>query len=152
LIELGPAHTVGDAIAYLPDADAVFTGDILFIEATPMMWAGPVSNWLAACDRIIELGARTIVPGHGPVTDESGVRDVQRYLTYIHDEARQRFDEGMDDDAAANDIDIGEFRDWGDPERIAANVANLYREFDPSLAPLSPPELFVKMARWRARH
>ena len=152
LIELGPAHTVGDAIAYVPDADAVFTGDILFIEGTPMMWAGPVSNWIKACAAIIDLGARTIVPGHGPVTDHAGVRDVQRYLTYIESEAKQRFDAGMDEDAAADDIDISDFREWGDPERIAANVANLYREFDPNLAALSPPELFVKMARWSARH
>jgi cyclase len=152
LIELGPAHTEGDAIAHVPDAQTVFTGDILFIEGTPIMWAGPIANWIAACDRIIELDARTIVPGHGPVTDASGVRDVQRYLTYIRTEAKQRFDAGMDDDAAADDIDITDFRDWGDPERIAANVANLYREFDPGLPALSPPELFVKMARWSARH
>ena len=94
LIELGPAHTLGDTIAHVPDAGVVFTGDLLFIDGTPIMWDGPVANWLAACDRIIELGARVIVPGHGPVTDESGVRDVQRYLTYIRDEARQRFDAG----------------------------------------------------------
>jgi cyclase len=155
LIELGPAHTDGDAIAYVPDANAVFTGDILFIEGTPIMWAGgagQLSNWLAACDRIIELGARTIVPGHGPVTDNAGVRDVQRYLSYVRDQARARFGAGMDADAAADDIDVADFRDWGDPERIAANVATMYREFDPSLPPLSPPELFVKMAQWSARH
>lgn len=152
LIELGPAHTAGDAIAYLPDAQAVFTGDILFIEGTPMMWAGPIANWITACERIIDLNAKTIVPGHGPVTDASGVRDVQRYLNFVETEARQRFDAGMDDEAAADDIDITDFRDWGDPERIAANVANLYREFDPELPKLSPPELFVKMARWSARH
>jgi cyclase len=152
LIELGPAHTNGDAIAYVPDVDAVFTGDILFIEGTPLMWAGPITNWISACDRILELDARTIIPGHGPVTDASGVRDVQRYLRYIEAEARQRFDAGIDEEAAADDIDLADFRDWGDSERIAANVANLYREFDPSLPPLSPPELFVKMARWSARH
>jgi glyoxylase-like metal-dependent hydrolase (beta-lactamase superfamily II) len=152
LLELGPAHTSGDSIAYVPDAHTVFTGDLLFIEGTPMMWAGPVSNWLLACDRIIALHAQTIVPGHGPVTDASGVHDVKRYLTYVRDEARQRFDAGMDDEAAADDIDIADFRDWGDPERLAANVANLYREFDPALPHLTPPELFVRMARWSARH
>lgn len=152
LIELGPAHTEGDAIAYVPDANVVFTGDILFIEGTPVMWAGPTSNWLAACDRIIELDARTIVPGHGPVTDNAGVRDVQRYLSYVRDEARARFDAGMDADAAADDIDLADFRDWGDAERIAVNVATMYREFDPTRPPLSPPELFVKMAQWSARH
>jgi glyoxylase-like metal-dependent hydrolase (beta-lactamase superfamily II) len=152
LIELGPAHTHGDAIAHVPDAAVVFTGDILFIEGTPIMWAGPVANWLRACDEIIKLGARVIVPGHGPVTDESGVRDVQRYLTYVRDEANQRFEAGMNEAAAADDIDLGDFRDWGDPERIAVNVATIYRELDPSLPPLTHPELFVRMAQWSARH
>jgi len=152
LIQLGPAHTRGDAIAHVPDASVVFTGDILFIEGTPIMWAGPVANWLAACDRIIELGARVIIPGHGPVTDESGVRDVQRYLRYVRDEAKARFEAGMDETAAADDIDISDFRDWGDPERIATNVATIYRELDPSLPLLTPPELFVRMAQWCARH
>jgi len=152
LIELGPAHTRGDAIAHVPDASVVFTGDILFIEGTPIMWAGPVSSWLTACDRIIELDARTIVPGHGPVTDESGVRDMQRYLTYVRDEATQRFEAGMDETAAADDIDISDFRDWSDPERIAVNVATIYRELDSSLPAITPPELFVKMAQWSARH
>ena len=152
LIELGPAHTAGDTIVWVPDSRTVFTGDILFIEGTPIMWAGPVSNWLSACERILELDARTIVPGHGPVTDHAGVRDVQRYLGHVRDEARKRFDAGMSAEAAADDIDISEFRDWGDPERIAVNVAVLYREFDPSLPDIPPPELFVGMARWAARH
>jgi glyoxylase-like metal-dependent hydrolase (beta-lactamase superfamily II) len=152
LIELGPAHTLGDTIAHVPDAGVVFSGDLLFIEGTPIVWDGPVANWLAACDRIIELGARTIVPGHGPVTDDSGVRDVQRYLTYVRDEARQRFADGMDETVAADDIDLTDFRDWGDPERIAVNVATIYRELDPSLPTLTRPELFVRMAQWSARH
>lgn len=152
LIELGPAHTAGDAIAWVPDCGVVFTGDILFIEGTPIMWEGPVANWLTACDRILELQARTVVPGHGPVTDSSGVRDVQRYLSYVRDEARARFDAGMSDEQAADDIDISDFRDWGDPERIAVNVATLYRDFDTSLPDVPIPELFVRMARWSARH
>ncbi len=152
LIELGPAHTAGDTIVWVPDARTVFTGDILFIEGTPIMWAGPASNWIAACDRILELDARTIVPGHGPVTDHGGVRDVQRYLAYVRDEARKRFDAGLDAEAAADDIDISDFRDWGDPERIAVNTAVLYREFDPTLPEVTPPELFMRMARWAARH
>jgi cyclase len=152
LLELGPAHTRGDAIAFVPDAGVVFTGDILFIEGTPIMWEGPVSHWLQACDRILELDASTIVPGHGPVTDASGVRDVANYLRFVRDEARARFDAGMSAAAAADDIDVSDFRDWGDPERIAVNVSTLYREFDPSLPEVPVPELFVRMARWSARH
>lgn len=152
LIELGPAHTPGDTIAHVPDAAVVFTGDLLFIEGTPIMWAGPVSNWLKACDRIIALEARLLVPGHGPVTDNSGVRDVQRYLRYVYEESRERFEAGMDAEAAAQDIDIGDFRDWGDPERIAVNVATVYHELDPRQPPVGPPELFARMGRWLSNH
>ena len=95
LIELGPAHTPGDAIAHVPDAGVVFTGDLLFIEGTPIIWAGPVSSWLGACERILELDARILVPGHGPVTDSSGIRDVQRYLRFVHEEARKRFESAL---------------------------------------------------------
>ena len=123
LVEVGPAHTDGDAIVHVPDAGVVFTGDILFVEGTPIVWAGPFSNWLGACDRLLELDAPTLVPGHGPVTDASGVRDVKRYLTYVRDEARARFDAGMDAEQAADDIDLSDFAGWGDPERIAVNVA-----------------------------
>jgi cyclase len=151
-VEVGPAHTDGDAIVHVPDAGVVFTGDILFIEGTPIVWAGPFANWLRACDRVLALDARVLVPGHGPVTDASGVHEVKRYLTYVRDEARARFDAGMDAAQAADDIDLGDFAGWGDPERIAVNVATVYRELDPSLPEPSRPELFQRMARWAARH
>ncbi len=150
-IELGPAHTAGDTIVHIPDAATVFTGDLLFIDGTPMVWAN-LGNWIAACDRIVELGATVLVPGHGPVTDASGVADVRRYLGYVREAAAERFAAGMDPAAAADDIDISDFAGWSDPERLAANVIAAYRELDPSLATPTPPELFVAMARWRAAH
>lgn len=151
LVDLGPAHTGGDTIVFVPDASTVFTGDLLFIDGTPIVWAD-LSNWIAACDRILELGAEVLVPGHGPVTDSSGVRDVQRYLRYVREQARLRFDAGIDAAAAAADIPLDEFADWIDPERIAANVVAAYREFDPSLPEVTRPELLMRMAAWLARH
>ncbi len=152
LVEVGPAHTQGDAIAYVPDAGAVFTGDILFARSTPVMWAGPVSSWLAAADRILALEPRVIVPGHGPLADPQIVRDLQEYLRFVQREARLRFEAGLDAVQAADDIDLGPYADWGDRERIAVNVDMVYRELDPSRAPTPVPELFVRMAQWKARH
>jgi glyoxylase-like metal-dependent hydrolase (beta-lactamase superfamily II) len=151
LVELGPAHTGGDTVVHVPDSSTVFTGDLLFIDGTPIVWAN-LSNWIAACDRILELDAAVLVPGHGPVTDASRVRDVQRYLRFVREQARIRFDAGLDADAAADDIDISEYAGWSDPERIAVNVVAAYREFDPSLPAPAPAELFVRMAGWLARH
>src|SRR5439155_11681230 len=66
LMEVGPAHTRGDTLVHVPSAGVLFSGDILFAGSHPIAWAGPVSNWIAACDRIIALGPEVIVPGHGP--------------------------------------------------------------------------------------
>ncbi|MGH0036300.1 MAG: MBL fold metallo-hydrolase [Myxococcota bacterium] len=129
LVEVGPAHTRGDVLAFVPSDRTVFTGDILFVDGTPIIWAGPIANWIAACDRIVAMDVETIVPGHGPVTDRRGVLAVKRYLEFVRDEARKRFDAEMPVFEAAADIALGEFAAWGDRERIAVNVVALYREF-----------------------
>ena len=67
LLNLGPAHTGGDAIAWVPGSKTLFAGDLLFNGGTPIVWAGPVEGWIRACDAMEELGAETVVPGHGPV-------------------------------------------------------------------------------------
>jgi glyoxylase-like metal-dependent hydrolase (beta-lactamase superfamily II) len=148
---MGPAHTTGDVLVWLPAERTVFTGDLLFIDGTPVMWAGPADNWIAACDRILALGPENIVPGHGPMTDAAGVRRVQQYLRYIDGEARSRFAAGMPVDAAALDIALGEYRQWLDPERIAVNVDTLYRGYRGDDSPPDVVRLFGLMAKTR-RH
>ena len=147
LIEVGPAHTAGDVLVHVRQAKAVFTGDILFIEGTPIMWAGPVSNWIAACDRIIAMDVDVIVPGHGPLTDKAGVREVADYLAYINAEARARFDAGLSAEDAARDIGLGRYASWKDAERIAVNVDTLYREFSGEPAPPNVTKLFGLMGQ-----
>ena len=100
----------------------VFTGDILFVDGTPIMWVGPVQNWIDACRRIEEMDVETVVPGHGPITDKRGAAAVRGYLEYIRAEARKRYDAGMDAFEAAKDIALRDYASWGDAERIAVNA------------------------------
>ena len=129
LIEVGPAHTNGDILIYNPKDRVVFTGDILFIEGHPILWAGPVRNWINACDRILSMEVDFVIPGHGPVTDKRGVTAVKEYLTYIDNESRKCFEAGMSAIEAAKEINLDLFSSWGDKERIAVNVNSLYREY-----------------------
>ena len=87
LVEVGPAHTAGDTLVVVPDAGVVYTGDILFVGGTPIVWAGPLSNWVAACDLMLAMDVDTVVPGHGRVTDKSGVVAVRDYLVFVEAEA-----------------------------------------------------------------
>jgi glyoxylase-like metal-dependent hydrolase (beta-lactamase superfamily II) len=152
LIEVGPAHTGGDALVYVPADRVLFTGDILFVDGTPVMWAGPVGNWIAACESIEAMDAETIVPGHGPLTDKQGVARVRGYLTYIRDEAKRRFESGLGAFEAARSIALDDYGAWGDSERIAVNVATLYREFGSTDTPSDPATLFGWMAQlWKDR-
>ncbi len=129
LIEVGPAHTGGDVLVFVPDDRTLFTGDILFIDGTPLAWAGPISNWIAACRRIEAMDVETIVPGHGPITDKRGATQIADYFEFVTAEARQRYDAGLTALDAARDIDLGVYADWGESERIAVNVDCLYKEF-----------------------
>jgi len=148
LHEVGPAHTKGDVLVHLPAERVVWSGDILFVEGTPIVWAGPVRNWQAACDRILAMDAALIVPGHGPITDRRGVVAVKAYLDFVEREARARFDAGLDAWSAARDIELGEFADWRDAERLAVNVDSLYREWGGAGAK-NVLELFERMAQLR---
>ena len=150
LIEVGPAHTGGDTLIHLPETKTCYTGDILFVTGTPIVWAGPFANWLAACDLLLSMDLDAIVPGHGPLTDRSGPETVRAYLGYVHSQARARFDGGMTPQEAMFDIELGEYADLGDRERLAVNVFSAWREFDPAF---NAPDVLVQfglMAKMKA--
>jgi cyclase len=148
LLELGPAHTRGDIVVYVPADRIVFTGDILFVGGHPVIWAGPVNNWIRACETILAWDVETVVPGHGPITDKTGVRALKQYLEYVRDESRTRFDAGIGYEEAARDITLDAFSNWTDPERIVVNVYACYREFSGEVDRLPVPVLFASMARY----
>jgi glyoxylase-like metal-dependent hydrolase (beta-lactamase superfamily II) len=147
LHEVGPAHTAGDVIAHVPSCRAVFTGDIVFVDTHPIMWAGPIRHWIDACQRIVDLDVDVIVPGHGPLTDKDGVRALMRYLAYVEAEAKRRYEAGMPVFEAAADIALTDWSSWGDAERIVVNVATVYRELSGDTSPPDMPALFGMMAK-----
>jgi len=149
LTMVGPAHTRGDVLVHLPADRTVFTGDILFIGGHPVSWDGPISNWIAACEKILAWDVDVIVPGHGPVTDKAGVRAVKHYFEYLTVEARKRYDAGMSEAEAGLDISLDGFRDWIDGERVIVNVATLYREFSGNPRKPNVLEFHARMARLR---
>jgi len=151
LIEVGPAHTDGDVIVHVPDSSTVYTGDILFIGGTPIVWAGPLENWVAACDLMLAMNVERVVPGHGPLTDQSGIAAVRDYLMFVDGEATDRHDAGVDAFDAAREIgrliEADErFAGLGEFGRIAVNVDTVYRSLDPEHRSPDVVEQFRRMA------
>lgn len=85
LHHLGPAHTPGDTIVWIPGERVVFTGDVVYIER--MLGVASYSNsrnWVDAFDAITALQPKVLVPGHGPSTDLArATADTQDYLKFL---------------------------------------------------------------------
>jgi glyoxylase-like metal-dependent hydrolase (beta-lactamase superfamily II) len=152
LIDLGPAHTAADVVVHVPDAGVLFGGDLLFIGCTPIVWAGPIANWIAACDAMIALDAPTVVPGHGPITDPDGIRAVRGYLEHVSEQTEVAYRQGLSFAEAADTLDLGEYADWLDAERLVVNVYQRYRELDPSIPEFPVIGLLTMQAEWHAKH
>jgi cyclase len=152
LVYVGPAHTAGDVIVHLPAERVVFTGDILFRLCTPIGWEGTFANWSAALDRVAALAPAVVVPGHGPLTDPSGVREMRAYLDYVRAEATRAFASGLSALEAAKRIDLGPYAGWTEPERLVFNVERAYRECrgEPYDAPIDVTGIFRSMFELRA--
>ena len=151
LIELGPAHTRGDGVVYVPSARTLYTGDLLFIGGTPIIWAGPLENWVAACDAMAALDVEYVVPGHGPVTDKAGIAAVKHYLEYVDEQARQLYAQGVPPEEAARRINLSQFASWNEGGRIIQNVLAVYYELDPTLSRWGRREIFEQIAELEAR-
>ncbi len=128
LIFMGPAHTTNDIVAWLPERKLLFAGDLIFNQGTPFVAMGSVSGSLLALKRLRELGAETIIPGHGSVCGPEVMDDIEVYLTFIQTTARDAFEAGLDPLQASRQADLGRFAGWHDSERIAGNLHRAYSE------------------------
>ena len=129
VIYVGPAHTEGDLIVYVPDDGVVFAGDVFFHRCTPIGWEGSTEQWIAALERIEALRPETVVPGHGPVCGLGGVVEMKEYLQYVRRESRSNYLAGRSALEAARRIELGPYAVWNEPFRLVANVHRCYREF-----------------------
>jgi glyoxylase-like metal-dependent hydrolase (beta-lactamase superfamily II) len=139
LLNLGPAHTAADSVMHVPDAGVLFGGNPLFIGCTPIVWAGPIANWVSACDAMIALDAPTVVPGHGPVTDPDGIRAVREHLAHVADEAEEAeeaeeaYRKGVSWIQAADTIDLGEYATWLAPNGSSSTSISVTANSTPKL-------------------
>ena len=146
VIELGPAHTEGDSVVWVPGDRVLYAGDLLFIGGTPISWAGPISNWITACDRMLALEPAVVVPGHGPVIPAERINEVRDYLAFVEEEAKTRHEKGMSAEDAMRDIALGRFDSLDEKGRIAQNVLAVYYELDPELERVDTREVFRRIA------
>ncbi|HEY7049270.1 MAG TPA: MBL fold metallo-hydrolase [Jatrophihabitantaceae bacterium] len=94
LRHLGRGHTAGDIVAEVPDAEVVFTGDLIR-EGGPLWFedAYPL-DWPATLQALERVAHGAVVPGHGVVVDRDFVAGQRELLTDVAATARAAYEAG----------------------------------------------------------
>jgi cyclase len=124
-----PAHTTNDIVVWIPEHSVLFAGDLLFNGGTPFLLSGSVLGAIEVLERFVKpLGARTIVPGHGPVAGPEVIDQVLGYLYFVKDAAERGRAAGLTPFDAARGTDLGRYAQWSDAERIVGNLHRAYAD------------------------
>jgi glyoxylase-like metal-dependent hydrolase (beta-lactamase superfamily II) len=117
LIRMGPAHTSGDAVAFLPKEKILVTGD-LFVNGNP--WGNNVADpdvdfdgWLKVLDTLANWDVKTVVPGHGELGTTESLRQQRAYLADMLQQVRQGVKEGKSKEELVKEIDLSKHPVYG---------------------------------------
>ena len=96
ILYLGPAHSPGDVVVWLPEDKLVIAGDMAFHQRLlPVFEDTDTAGWVDTWPIFEALGATTVIPGHGVATSMAEVRRwTLDYLTYMREEVGQILDDG----------------------------------------------------------
>ena len=96
-----------------------------------MKTGGSVKGYIQALDTILTSVPpnAVVVPGHGEVTDLSGVRAFRRYLVDLQEAAAKARADGRTRDAFVTSIELPAYREFdGYPRRLRDNAGAAYDE------------------------
>jgi cyclase len=120
-----PAHTAGDLVVWLPETGVLFTGDLLFHGVTPLALHGSLTGWLRVLDWLTGFKAARMVPGHGPIIDDSralvATRDYFEWLLHVAEARNPNF-------TTLERQACDRWPTWLEPERHAVNLRVAHAE------------------------
>ena len=89
IMHIGRGHTAGDVVAFVPDADVVFSGDLVEYHSACYCGDAHFTDWPATLDRLAEFSAKALVPGRGaalktPKQVADGIALTEDFLTTLY--------------------------------------------------------------------
>lgn len=142
---LGPAHTRGDVVVYLPDDGILAAGDLVE-DAFPYFGDAFPSGWAAVLGKLQGLGAGVVLPSHGPVLRDGELLDTEaRLMRELVARVRAAAAVGKSLEATQDSVTLPSFASFfteGDPDRLPGYRASVrdaveraYREIRGDVAP-----------------
>jgi cyclase len=132
LTRVGPGHTIGDSIAYLPKEKILFTGD-LCVNFAGNNIADPDAdpdNWLRVLDDLIQKDVTVLIPGHGGKGTTDTLRGQRAYLADMINGVRDGMAKGLTGEQLAKQLDLKRHNPWGqDQARNEVSIRAVYAKF-----------------------
>ncbi len=132
VLNLGPAHSPGDAMVWIPDQKLVISGDMAFHERMlPIFDDTDTAAWLETWEAFEALGAVYVIPGHGHPTNMDQVRRYTKdYLVDLRDKIREHIDNGGDLKNAYY-VDQSDYKHLDTYEELATrNAGRVYEQME----------------------
>jgi len=130
---LGPAHSPGDIVIWLPNQGLVISGDMAFHERMlPIFEHTITADWVETWETAFEpLGATYVIPGHGHPTNMDQVRRYTHdYLVYLRAKIGEHLDNGGEL-AEAYYVDQSPFAHLDTFEELATkNAGRVYEQME----------------------
>ena len=94
IMHLGRAHTAGDVVAWVPDADVAFSGDLVEYRSACYCGDAHFTDWPATLDRLSALRPQALVPGRGaslatPEKAAVGIAMTRDFLSTLYGAVQQ---------------------------------------------------------------
>jgi glyoxylase-like metal-dependent hydrolase (beta-lactamase superfamily II) len=101
LKHIGPGHTRGDTIAWVPAEDVVFSGDLVEYNAGVYTSDARLEEWPATLEALQALKPHKLVPGRGPAMltpqdCDKAIEYTRRWVTDLYNTARAGVAGGKD--------------------------------------------------------
>ncbi len=130
---LGPAHSPGDIVVWLPKQSMVISGDVAFHERMlPIFEHTMTADWLETWDNEFEkLNATYVIPGHGHPTNMAQVRRYTKgYLEYLRGKVGEHLENGGSL-ADAYYVDQSPYKNLDTFEELATkNAGRVYEQME----------------------
>ncbi|MCI4361917.1 MAG: MBL fold metallo-hydrolase [Thermoplasmata archaeon] len=111
----GGGHSESDSVLFVEETEVLFAGDLVTVQTHPELAGGSLDRWVTTLERIERIGAKVIVPGHGPVGPPEACRELREYFAEL---------QALADSDAPVSIPA-EYAAWALPDRFPVNVARL---------------------------
>lgn len=107
------AHTNTDVSVFDTKSSTLFTGDLLFIDRTPVV-ESDIKGLIKEVQILKNSQAKQVVPGHGPVTKDwiTALNNEERYLTILLTDIRTNIKKGVSMESTMNTAAASEKGKW----------------------------------------